>query len=147
MPFSRSVEPRVGRDPNPASEPRAGDAAGASCDRRAVHLACTLAREISSAMFDVPVAEINRRNRSPAPTCQARHVAMYLAHVAMRVSLSAIAEEFGRDRTSVAHAVRRIEDRRDDAGFDALLTRLERLAGACGAVASQPVGPGSRREG
>lgn len=94
-------------------------------------LRCRLAREIASAVLDVPVEEIGRPNRSVAETCRARHLAIYLAHVVFQVPLGAIATEFGRDRTSVAHAVRRIEDGRDEAAFEHLVVRLERLAVAC----------------
>lgn len=92
---------------------------------------CRLAREIASAVLCVPVEEIARPNRSAAETCQARHLAIYLAHVVFQVSLGAIAVHFGRDRTSVAHAVRRIEDGRDREAFERLVARLERLADAC----------------
>lgn len=95
---------------------------------------CRLARDIASAVLDVAPAEIVRPTRSPAPTCHARHVAMYLAHVIFQVPLTAISRSFGRDRTSVAHGIRRIEDLRDDAVFDALMARLERLAGSCRAL-------------
>lgn len=89
---------------------------------------CRLARAIASAVLDVPLTEIERPTRSPASTCHARHIAMYLAHVIFQVPLTAISHDFGRDRTSVAHGVRRVEDRRDDEAFDALLSRLETLA-------------------
>ncbi|MEX6507003.1 helix-turn-helix domain-containing protein [Jiella sp. M17.18] len=92
--------------------------------------ACRLSREIASAFLDIPVADIERPSRAVVPVCDARHVAIYLAHVVFQISLSRTAREFGRDRTTVAHAVRRIEDRRDDRDFDAMLDRLERLAHA-----------------
>jgi hypothetical protein len=118
-----------------------GDVSGAAAGRHAGMFlpnaetlagrrACRLAREIASAFFAVPVPAIVGPSRAIAPVCEARHVAMYLAHVVFQVSLSSIAGAFGRDRTSVAHAVRRIEDRRDDKGFDAMLTRLEALSHA-----------------
>jgi chromosomal replication initiation ATPase DnaA len=50
---------------------------------------------------------------------------MYLAHVACAASLAAVGRAFGRDRTTASHACRRIEDRRDDAAFDALVASLE----------------------
>ncbi|WP_102957748.1 helix-turn-helix domain-containing protein [Mangrovicella endophytica] len=105
---------------------------------------CRLTREIASAVFDIAVSDIDRQNRAQAPICHARHVAMYLAHVVLQMPLTVIAAEFGRDRTSVAHAVRRIEDQRDDPDFDALLTRLERLAGAIDEALGQPEGADGR---
>jgi chromosomal replication initiation ATPase DnaA len=50
---------------------------------------------------------------------------MYLAHVACAASLAAVGRTFGRDRTTAGHACRRIEDRRDDFAFDALVASLE----------------------
>ena len=92
--------------------------------------ACGLTREIASAFFAIPVPDIASPSRAVAPVCEARHVAMYLSHVVFQVPLTAIAAAFGRDRTSVAHAVRRIEDRRDDRAFEATLCRLEALSHA-----------------
>ncbi len=99
-------------------------------DRQAVWRTCRLAREIAGAFFAIPVREIERPGRAIASVCEARHVAMYLAHVAFQVPLSAMGEGFGRDRTTIAYAIRRIEDRRDDQAFDSAVERLEGLAHA-----------------
>lgn len=56
----------------------------------------------------------------------ARQVAMYLAHVGFAMSFAAVGRMFGRDRTTVAHACRVIEDGRDDARLDCRLATLER---------------------
>lgn len=92
---------------------------------------CRVARGIASAAFGIPEAEIQKPNRSAAPSCEARHTAMYLARVIFEVPYAVIGQEFGRDRTSVSHAIRRIEDRRDDRCFEAKLEGLERLAETC----------------
>ncbi|WP_207552873.1 helix-turn-helix domain-containing protein [Consotaella salsifontis] len=97
-----------------------------------------MAQEIVSACLDVPVAEIVQPQRSLAEICLARHVAMYLAHVIFQVPLASIAPNFGRDRSSIGHAVRRIEDQREDRDFDALLSRLERLATSCAELMPPP---------
>ncbi len=55
----------------------------------------------------------------------ARHVSMYLAHVACRMSLSDVGRLYARDRTTVAYACASIEDRRDDPKFDRALELLE----------------------
>ncbi|GGD93961.1 hypothetical protein GCM10011390_10850 [Aureimonas endophytica] len=98
---------------------------------RRARLLCRLARQIASAFFDVPLVEIERPNRAAAASCEARHAAMYLANVVFQIPLVVIAQEFGRDRTSVGHAIRRVEDRRDDPPFDHCLERLEALAASC----------------
>ncbi len=56
----------------------------------------------------------------------ARQVAIYLAHVCFGLSFAAVGRMFQRDRTTVAHACRVIEDRRDDRDLDRRLTALER---------------------
>ncbi len=53
---------------------------------------------------------------------------MYLAHVAFGLSLTAVGMGFGRDRTTVAYACHKIEDRRDNSAFDAALDCLELAA-------------------
>jgi chromosomal replication initiation ATPase DnaA len=50
---------------------------------------------------------------------------MYLARVALGLTFSDAGLLFGRDRTTVSHACRRVENLRDDAGFDALLDTME----------------------
>jgi hypothetical protein len=92
--------------------------------------ACRLARFVAAEMLDVPIGEIDAATRSRQPICLARHVAMYFAHVVFQQSFTAIAAEFGRDRSGIGYAVRRIEDRRDDAAFDTLLIRHEARAAA-----------------
>lgn len=55
---------------------------------------------------------------------EARQVAMYLAHVCCRMSLTEVGIMFGRDRTTVAHACLKVECRRDDPNFDRALDVL-----------------------
>jgi chromosomal replication initiation ATPase DnaA len=80
--------------------------------------------------FDVAREDIERASRGPAHVALARQVAMYLHHVLLGQSLTQVAARFGRDRTTVAHACRLVEDRRDDAAFDRLLAILEEGIGA-----------------
>jgi chromosomal replication initiation ATPase DnaA len=60
---------------------------------------------------------------------------MYLAHVGLGMNLTEVARVFARDRTTVAHACARIEDRRDAAPFDRALDLLE---GALRLVSQRP---------
>ncbi len=64
--------------------------------------------------------------RQQAHVALARQVAMYLLHVCGGVTLRETGRCFGRDRTTVAHACARVEDRRDDPLFDLALDHLER---------------------
>lgn len=76
-------------------------------------------------VFGVRHAELFRATRGKARVALARQVAMYLAHVACGLSFTEVGLLFGRDRTTVAHACRVVEDRRDDPVFDRALELLE----------------------
>ncbi len=78
-----------------------------------------------TAVFDVGEADIALGSRGPARVALARQVAMYLHHVILGRTLTDIAVDFGRDRTTVAHACRLVEDRRDEPEFDATVSELE----------------------
>lgn len=73
----------------------------------------------------VPVRQLLASSRRRAGVARARQLAMYLAHVVLSHSLTAVGQAFGRDRTTVSHACALIEDMRDDPAFDAAVSRLE----------------------
>ncbi len=129
-----STGERGGEPPERGKGATSGARRSADCERcgdrrdRMAAAACRLAQEIAGLGFDVPVSEIRRPSRAASRSCDARHVAMYLAHTTFQISLTRMALAFGRERTSIAHAVRRIEDWRDDEAFDRMLERLEGLA-------------------
>lgn len=75
--------------------------------------------------FGLDVRAIVSTGRGSPPAAFARQVAMYLAHVGFALSFERIGRQFGRDRTTVSHACRVIEDRRDDDAFDRLMSGLE----------------------
>ncbi len=91
-------------------------------------MACNAAgamRHTVAGAFAVPAAALAAPRRGRARIAFARQVAMYLAHVGWGLSLTEVGRLFSRDRTTVAHACRTIEDRRDDALLDRVLTLLE----------------------
>lgn len=75
---------------------------------------------------NVPVRMLTHRSRCRKQTALARQLAMYLAHVVLRRSLTEIGNAFGRDRTTVSHACALIEDMRDDPAFDEEVSAFER---------------------
>ncbi len=83
-----------------------------------------------SAVFDVDVRDLKSPTRGSPRAAFARQVAMYLAHVVCGLSLTEVGALFARDRTTVAHACRVVEDRRDDPELDGRLEHLERAV-AC----------------
>jgi chromosomal replication initiation ATPase DnaA len=96
-------------------------------------IVCALAVRLAALAFGVAAAEVASNRRSSRRVSTARQIGMYLAHTAAGLSLTTVAEYFGRDRTTAAYACRLVEDRRDDKQFDAELVEIENLLRAiCG---------------
>src|ERR1700733_5876287 len=80
-----------------------------------------IVESVIAAAFAVPARQLGTGSRGAAPIAFARQSAMYLAHVALGLSYTDVGRTFGRDRTTAAHACRRVEDRREDPRIDAML--------------------------
>jgi chromosomal replication initiation ATPase DnaA len=83
----------------------------------------------TAAAFGVPVDELRAPSRRSADAAFARQCGMYLAHVTLGLSYSAVGTLFHRDRATAAYACQLIEDRRDDPTIDMLLQTLESVCG------------------
>lgn len=81
---------------------------------------------VVASVFSVDTTLLKLPTRGRQPIAEARQVAMYLAHVALGLSLTDVGRLFERDRTTVAHACKKIEDRRELPEFDKALELLER---------------------
>ena len=93
-------------------------------------VACRVVRQIALEMTAMASDRPLWRRDIRRSTCHVRQVAMYICHVVLRLSLSDIGAAFGRDRTTVGHACNVMEDRRDDASFDAFVSTIERVVGS-----------------
>ena len=80
---------------------------------------------VVSQVFGVTHDDLSIKSRGKAHIALARQVAMYLTHVALRLTFTEVGHLFSRDRTTVAHACKVVEDRRDDPAFDRALDLLE----------------------
>lgn len=78
-------------------------------------------------VYGVSLESLLAATRCDRRVAEARQVAMYLAHVVLRMSLAAVARGFGRDRTTASHACRHIENMREDPELDRLVAWLEVL--------------------
>jgi chromosomal replication initiation ATPase DnaA len=94
-------------------------------DNDACESVCRVIQGLVSTALGISLAELRAGSRGRAATAFARQTAMYLAHVHFGISLSDVGRTFGRDRTTVAHACARVEDRRDDPKFECILDCLE----------------------
>lgn len=88
--------------------------------------------------FGIDADALSAATRGAPRVALARQVAMYLLHVGFALSFEAIGRMFGRDRTTVSHACRVIEDGRDDIWLDCRLAALE--LSCCGSVQGQRPG-------
>jgi hypothetical protein len=102
-----------------ARAPRTGKPAGES------GALCSIAARIAASHYEVPLGDIAAPTRRSRRATRARHVAMYLAHVAFGLNFAVIAVALGRSRRMVARACGLVEDARDDPAFDAALAGLE----------------------
>ena len=92
--------------------------------------------------FGVTAAEVLAPSRGKAPVAFARQTAIYLGHVVFGLSLTRLAQGFGRDRTTAGHACRTIEEWREDPAIDQVFGLLE--AACCEALAGARNAPGMR---
>ena len=114
--------PTAPRNPRIPSNQSPLDANG-----EAAHI-CRLLQAAVAAAFAVPLVELRAPTRRSPMVAFARQCAIYLAHVELGLSLTKVARLFGRDRTTARHAVRQVEERRDDPAVDSVLRALE---GSC----------------
>jgi len=88
---------------------------------------CRLVTACVAFDFGLEAAALEAILRGSQRVAFARQIAMYLAHVGFGLSFEAIGRTFGRDRTTVAHACRVVEDGRDDIWFDCRVATLEMI--------------------
>lgn len=112
------------------------DLFGLPPDHRRDRLTIAFITSLVALATDQPAREIVSRVRCTHAGMRARQMAIYLAHVALSWPLARVALAFGRDRSTAGHAVRAIEDLRDDPALDAHLNDLE----ACIRQAPGPLG-------
>ena len=115
------MEPRSRRLSVPAADDPAGRCVRA-LQRQMQHQIC---RASAAAWKGVPASALLRPERNAAAIVQARHTAIYLAHVVFGCSLTRAGAMVGRDRTSARHACLRIEERRELPRVDRALDALE----------------------
>lgn len=88
---------------------------------------CESLIDIVSALFSVPSKELRKSGRTPVPVSRVRQIAMYVAHVVLRLTMGDVGLGFGRDRTTVLYACHVIEDMRDDPDFDHVVSVIEQV--------------------
>ena len=98
---------------------------GVTCVFQGAEAKCGFIQHAVAMAHRVELQELKSTSRRKAPIAFARQVAMYLAHVSCGFTLTEVGRCFGRDRTTVAHACRLVEDERDREDVDLALDYLE----------------------
>ena len=98
--------------------------------------AITVAVGLAAWASGVESGAILAASRGEAPIACARQLAVYLAHVVLGYDLTRLSQVFRRDRATLRHALRRVEDDRDDPEFDRRVARLEAILMPLRAISS-----------
>jgi chromosomal replication initiation ATPase DnaA len=91
---------------------------------------CDAFIDILAAFFGVPGHELRSGDRCRREVARVRQIGMYVAHTLFGMTMTEVAQGFGRDRSTVMHACHLIEDAREDKDFEKILVAFERLASA-----------------
>lgn len=107
--------------------------------RLAVRSVCTVVRMIAGEMVFLTGGRVPDSRSRRFAMSHIQQIAMYVCHVVLQMTMTEIALAFGKDRTTVGHACARVEDRRDDGGYDLLVGAVERVVdGVFGRAAAVP---------
>lgn len=96
-----------------------------SRDKKTSLAMCEGLIDIMAALFTVPGKHLRSPKRHGRDVARVRQIGMYVAHVALGISMTIVGIGFARDKSTVAHACHLIEDLREDDEFDALVSRVE----------------------
>lgn len=86
-----------------------------------------VAQAVAAHAYGIDMDTIRRPGPGTRETSKARQVAMYLAHVGLRIGTTTVARSFGRTHKSVAYACQQIEAAREDPSFNRTLDWMETL--------------------
>jgi|SRR5690606_30679210 chromosomal replication initiation ATPase DnaA len=89
---------------------------------------CECLAEIAAVLFSVPRKALLSPGRTSQAVSRVRQIAMYVCHVELGLGMREIGTGFSRDRTTVAHACRNVEEWREDPDFDRVVHTIEQVA-------------------
>lgn len=88
---------------------------------------CGALLSLLSVFFQVSLKELRSAERGNNHVARIRQFGMYIAHTMFGLSMSEVANAFGRERTTVKHACHLIEDMRENEKFDRNVSDFEYL--------------------
>jgi chromosomal replication initiation ATPase DnaA len=96
-----------------------------SLPQKLAPLRAGMAQVVVAHAYGLTVDELRTPKRGMKKAANARQIAMYLMHVVFSMNLASVGRGFGRDRSTAAHAVHRVEAMRDDPELNRTLGWLE----------------------
>lgn len=100
-----------------------GGTGGSHADAPALATFCL---RLAAGWGEVPLAAARATGRQKGQVARVRHLAAYLAHVGAGLSQRRVARDLCCHVSSIAYALRRIEEERESPRFDREVTHLER---------------------
>lgn len=142
QPAHPSTQPSSLQAASPLQWAVESDADGAPPHDRALtaerRLLCMIVRQLTEELLRATGLE-SSEDPGRRATSHVRQVAMYVCHVAYSMPMGEVAQAFGRDRSTVGHACRMVEDRRDDRAYDTFVGIVERMASAVHLLAGRRI--------
>lgn len=86
-----------------------------------------MALALVAQIYGLETADIRIAKRGTPRVAMARQVAIYLCHIVFRMGVTALGNAFARDRATALHAIRHVEELRDDPDVDRVLLQLETM--------------------
>ncbi len=90
-------------------------------------LLATFVNQMVASAFELTSERLLRVDRGSASANRARQISIYLMHTVLSFPLVKIARVYKKDRTTIGHACRVIEDLRDNPAFDDKIIELEEI--------------------
>ncbi len=110
----------VPRPPDPA-------ALLSSAERQDLRFRCMMVRQVVAELLAFAGDE-GRAGRDRRRSVQhVRQISMYVSHVVLQIPMQHVAIAFGADRSTVSHACRTVEERRENRAYDDFVGAAERL--------------------
>ena len=100
---------------------------GSGVDPAHTAAVCDGVIDLIAVFFNVSGRQLRSSRRTSKSVARVRQIGMYVTHVMLGLTMTAVGAGFGRDKSTVVHACHTIEDMRDDEDFDLIVARVERL--------------------
>ncbi|MFC3164990.1 helix-turn-helix domain-containing protein [Ciceribacter thiooxidans] len=122
----------------PAPQPPDPAALLSPAERQSLRFRCMMVRQVVAELLAFAGDE-GRAGRDRRRSVQhIRQISMYVSHVVLQIPMQHVAIAFGADRSTVSHACRTVEERRENRAYDDFVGAAERLTASFFLTAGGP---------